>query len=174
MKFNAFGLPVAALSVRQPWAWAIIHAGKDIENRMWRRPNPGLNFRGPVCIHASTSMTQKEYHSANLTIENASASHAHSPIAHMMNYGCIIGTVEVIDVVKSSDSKWFQGPFPGLVGLVLANPHPIEPIRVAGAFGFFDWRARVTNGEPDPLPKWMLREASPKIDTKKAPQGSLL
>lgn len=26
-------LPDLALSVRQPWAWAIIHAGKDVENR---------------------------------------------------------------------------------------------------------------------------------------------
>ena len=25
-----------ALSIRQPWAWAILHAGKDIENRDWR------------------------------------------------------------------------------------------------------------------------------------------
>jgi len=26
-------LPSIALSVRQPWAWAIIHAGKPVENR---------------------------------------------------------------------------------------------------------------------------------------------
>ncbi|WP_409188395.1 hypothetical protein [Bradyrhizobium sp. RDM4] len=26
-------LPEFALSVRQPWAWAIIHGGKDVENR---------------------------------------------------------------------------------------------------------------------------------------------
>ena len=25
-----------ALSVRQPWAWAICHGWKDIENRTWR------------------------------------------------------------------------------------------------------------------------------------------
>jgi hypothetical protein len=24
------------LSVRQPWAWAVIHASKDIENRLWQ------------------------------------------------------------------------------------------------------------------------------------------
>ena len=24
-----------ALTIKQPWAWAIIHAGKDIENRDW-------------------------------------------------------------------------------------------------------------------------------------------
>lgn len=26
-----------ALSIRQPWAWLIINAGKDIENRDWKR-----------------------------------------------------------------------------------------------------------------------------------------
>ncbi len=25
--------PMLALSIRQPWAWAVIHAGKDVENR---------------------------------------------------------------------------------------------------------------------------------------------
>lgn len=28
-------LPEFALSIRQPWAWAIVYAGKDIENRTW-------------------------------------------------------------------------------------------------------------------------------------------
>lgn len=36
-----------ALTVRQPWAWAIIHAGKDIENRTW-----ATDHRGPLLIHA--------------------------------------------------------------------------------------------------------------------------
>lgn len=35
-------IPHLALSVRQPWAWAIIHAGKDIENRTWQAVNHGL------------------------------------------------------------------------------------------------------------------------------------
>lgn len=42
------GIP--ALSIRQPWAWAILHAGKRIENREWRG---GCSYRGPVLIHAS-------------------------------------------------------------------------------------------------------------------------
>lgn len=37
-----------ALSIRQPWAWMILHAGKDIENREWP-----TRFRGRVLIHAS-------------------------------------------------------------------------------------------------------------------------
>jgi hypothetical protein len=32
---------IPALSIRQPWAWLICHAGKNIENRPWR-----TQFRG--------------------------------------------------------------------------------------------------------------------------------
>lgn len=39
-------LPV--LSIQQPWAWAIAHGGKDVENRTWTRP-----YRGPIAVHAS-------------------------------------------------------------------------------------------------------------------------
>src|SRR5690554_6786135 len=39
------------LTVRQPWAWAIIHGGKDVENRV-RSLGP---YRGPVAIHAGLS-----------------------------------------------------------------------------------------------------------------------
>ena len=49
-------LPDIALSIRQPWAWAILHAGKDIENRSW-----STSFRGPVCIHAAKGMTAAEF-----------------------------------------------------------------------------------------------------------------
>jgi ASCH domain len=35
-----------ALSVRQPWAWAIISALKDIENRGWP-----IHYRGDILIH---------------------------------------------------------------------------------------------------------------------------
>ncbi|MEH2033227.1 MAG: ASCH domain-containing protein [Nostoc sp.] len=48
-----------ALSVRQPWAWAIIYALKDIENRGWP-----INYRGDILIHAAKTCTKKEYQSA--------------------------------------------------------------------------------------------------------------
>lgn len=41
-------LPPKALSIRQPWADAIIWHDKDVENRNWP-----TKFRGPFCIHAS-------------------------------------------------------------------------------------------------------------------------
>lgn len=30
-----------ALSIRQPWAWLIIHGGKDVENRTWHTKHRG-------------------------------------------------------------------------------------------------------------------------------------
>jgi hypothetical protein len=48
--------PCIALSIRQPWAWLILHAGKDIENRDWP-----TKYRGPFLIHASKGMTRDEY-----------------------------------------------------------------------------------------------------------------
>lgn len=39
-----------ALSVRQPWAHAIVHLGKRIENRVWQ-----TDFRGRFLVHAGKS-----------------------------------------------------------------------------------------------------------------------
>jgi hypothetical protein len=148
---SMINFPQLALSVRQPWAWAIIHAGKDIENRDWRKPNPGLNFRGRVALHASKGMTQEEYREANAFIGIASNSHAHSPMANELHYGGIIGTVEIVDMVKESKSPWFFGR----IGLVLRDPQPCAFIPCNGALGFFNWQ---NQGEPRPhvMPKWML------------------
>jgi hypothetical protein len=45
-----------ALSIRQPWAWLILHAGKDIENRDRKPRNPALHFRGSFLIHAGLTL----------------------------------------------------------------------------------------------------------------------
>jgi ASCH domain len=44
------------LTVRQPWAWAIIHGGKDVENRSWR-----TKYRGPLLIHAGSAFEPDGY-----------------------------------------------------------------------------------------------------------------
>jgi hypothetical protein len=40
-----------ALTVKQPWAWAIVMGYKDVENRSRR-----TNHRGPLLIHAAKQM----------------------------------------------------------------------------------------------------------------------
>lgn len=161
-------LPTLALSVRQPWAWAIFH-GKDIENRDWRKPNPGLAFRGRVAIHASTGMTQLEY-------ENAADFMLHTcgvtaPPPHQLVRGAIIGSVDVADVMRRpsnpciATSPWFVGP----VGLVLRDPRSCQPIAAKGALGFFAWQP---GGEFAHPARWMLPRPAPTAITN--PQGELL
>jgi hypothetical protein len=45
---------VRAITVQQPWAWAIVHGGKNVENRtqLWR-------YRGPLAIHAGTRLSDR-------------------------------------------------------------------------------------------------------------------
>lgn len=151
-------LPQYALSVRQPWAWAIIHAGKDVENRDWRRPNPGLKFRGRVCIHASRGITQTEYLMARKAIEDLPVLTADVPEARDLVRGAIIGTVDVVGIVRKSDrdggpwgnSPWFFGP----MGLALADPRPCEPVLAQGQLGFFTWANGPNVTAPD-MPRWM-------------------
>jgi hypothetical protein len=142
-------LPERALSVRQPWAWAIIHAGKDIENRSWQAINYGLKRRGPVAIHAAKGMTRREYIS---TVRFMADIGVTCPPPHELVRGGIIGSVNVIDVVTESDSPWFMGPR----GLVLSDPVPCDPIPSRGVLGYFKWENDL-NSLADPM-KWMLPE----------------
>jgi len=132
-------LPERALSIRQPWAWAIINAGKDIENRDWP-----TRFRGPVCIHASKGMTNRERDEAMDFIDRAFPASLASQIGRRRSAtgsldakrGGIIGVAEIVDCVEASPSPWFFGRY----GFVLSNIRPVEFIPVKGALGFFKWR----------------------------------
>ena len=44
------GGEMRALTVRQPWAWAIATQGKTVENRTWKTA-----YRGLIAVHAGTS-----------------------------------------------------------------------------------------------------------------------
>ncbi|VDC28264.1 ASCH domain-containing protein [Pseudogemmobacter humi] len=123
------GLPLLALSIRQPWAYAIIHLGKPVENRTWETLK-----RGPICIHAAKGMTQAEWWRAFDFITDDLDLMLPEPAN--LPRGGIIGTAEIVDCVRSHPSPWFFGPF----GIVLANVRPVEFIPVKGALNFFDWR----------------------------------
>ena len=156
-------LPEKALSVRQPWAWAIMFAGKDIENRSWQAMNHGLNVRGEIVIHAAKGMTRREYEDA---AEFMASIDVTCPPAIDLWRGAVLGTVEVVDVVKESSSPWFFGPR----GLVLHNAISMVPAPVKGSLGYFNWQEHRTDGFPEPA-RWMLpRKTQPKPE----PLGSLI
>jgi hypothetical protein len=119
-----------ALSIRQPWAWLILHAGKDIENRNWRPRNPGLRFRGTCLIHAGIAVQPI---SDELRAWVKQTAGVDLPRSDELPRGGIVGQVDVVDVVRASSSPWFEGP----CGLVLKNSKPLPFRAYKGRLGFF-------------------------------------
>lgn len=119
------------LTLKASWAWAVIHAGKDIENRSWK-----TKIRGRIAIHASSNITRKAYHIAMTKISVYRwKSEPLLPKYEDILKGVIIGSVEIVDCVRYSDSKWFEGSY----GFVLANPVPLKsPIPFTGKLGFWN------------------------------------
>lgn len=120
-----------ALSIRQPWAWLILHAGKNIENRSRRS-----HYRGWFLIHASKGMTSDEYIGARdflLSIGRLCQSelpHFESP---EFQRGGIVGMAKLGNCVSRSDSTWFVGEW----GYVLDEVRPLPFTPCKGALGFF-------------------------------------
>lgn len=121
-----------AISIRQPWAWLILNAGKDIENRDWP-----TNFRGRVLIHASKTCTKREYEEAldfmadRLILQGL---YKNIPSIKGMDRGGIVGSVEIVDCVTASESPWFMGQH----GFVLRSPRPLPFVPFKGMLGFFN------------------------------------
>lgn len=154
-------MPALALSVRQPWAWAIVHAGKDIENRTWQAVNHGLRQRGRIAIHAAKGMTREEYEDAMLMMLGLGIG---CPMPAELLRGGIIGTVEVVDVVSEHASPWFCGPR----GLVLRDARACAFIPALGALGYFKWVPADASVVPPPA-KWMLPKAEQAAVAKAKP-----
>jgi hypothetical protein len=114
-----------ALSINQPWAWAIVYGGKDIENRKWK-----TNFRGEFYIHAGlkydkTGEIWLAKHFSNLYLNSFDRSKC--------KMGGIIGKANLVDCVNTSESPWFFGPY----GFVLDYIREVEYIPCAGRLNFF-------------------------------------
>lgn len=118
-----------ALSIRQPWAWLIINGGKDIENRTWP-----TKYRGQVLIHAAKGMTRAEYEDALDPLHASGGSVIDLPAFEDLERGGIVGSVEIVDCVRDSDSPWYMGAW----GFVLRNPKPLTFQPLKGRLGFFD------------------------------------
>lgn len=134
-----------ALSIRQPWAWLIVHGFKPVENRTWR-----TNYRGFLLIHAGQAFDYEGYDWVR----------ANTAVGTMPSYrdfmfsgehrGGIVGQARLYDCTDHPDiplagwdgrhgplsapRQWFFGPH----GLWLrdAAPMPIKLMR--GRLGLFD------------------------------------
>ena len=109
------------LSVQQPWAWLIVHGGKDVENRRWR-----TRYRGLVAIHASLRLDH-DFALGRWPLPRNVA----LPPLDTLPRGAIVGVATIVDCVDQSDSPWFSGPF----GFVLRDARTIAPLPWRGALG---------------------------------------
>jgi ASCH domain len=105
-----------ALTVRQPWASAIIWAGKTVENRSWT-----TSYRGRLYIHAGQRLEPVDV----------------LPVGAPVPRGAIIGTVELTGCHRcdGSCSVWAEAD---LWHWVLADPVALaEPVPCRGALGLW-------------------------------------
>jgi hypothetical protein len=126
-------IELMALSVRQPWAWAIVHGPKDIENRSVAAVSNGSMKPGRIAIHASQGMTRDEYEDAAAFMARVAVK---CPRPDALVRGGIIGAATVTAIVREHASPWFFGPR----GLVLAEKAACEPIACVGSLGYFRWK----------------------------------
>jgi hypothetical protein len=119
-----------ALTVRQPWAWAIIYANKDIENRIWP-----IHYRGDILIHAAKGCTKKEYQEAKEFCQSIGVA---VPELNLLSRGQIIGVVRVVGCQFSTTANaWGMSQH---YHWHLANPREITPIPYIGQLALFDVR----------------------------------
>jgi hypothetical protein len=142
-----------ALTIRQPWVHAILHLGKDVENRSW-----STTYRGPILIHAAKGLTKGEYRGFTDMLadpECAAVLRARGitpacPAFDALPRSGIVGVVDIVDCIAESDSPWWAGP--GQFAFVLKNPRPLPFTPWRGQLGFFPVPA-------DALPAEALRAA---------------
>ena len=121
-----------AITVRQPHAWAIIHGGKDIENRP---RNLVGDYRGPILIHAGLGPFDRD----TLSSQTHRAAHG-TETDTQLRFGAIIGIVDLTPLHQvrpgCCDSPWGQPN--AKVHLELANPRPLpKPIPARGFLHFW-------------------------------------
>ncbi len=133
-------IPTRVLTLYAPWLYAILHFGKDIENR-------GRSFPGPskpewVWLHASKSQTERQTLDEFYAVEGMTyRAHGYYPqgqlaLHDLLNMrGRVCGLVEIGPKVLTSASPWFVGSAGLPLGARVALPVPSQIIN--GALGLW-------------------------------------
>lgn len=135
-----------ALSIMQPWAHAILHWGKDVENRTW-----STKFRGEFYIHAGLGFDQLgwDWMKANwnsvLDLQQYGIA-AYGMRAQDFQRGGLVGIARLDHVIENirdagtcAQSRPFEWPWLfGPKGFVLADVRAIPFAPLKGQLGFFE------------------------------------
>lgn len=115
---------IRVLTIRQPWAWLIVHGHKTIENRSWH-----TKFRGKFLVHAAAGI-DPDYATIQ---ERCEAMGIELPGSREIERGGIVGVTTLVDEVTHSESPWFEGP----VGFVLRNSRSLPFAPMKGRLGWW-------------------------------------
>jgi hypothetical protein len=127
-----------AITIAQPWSWAVIFGGKDVENRTRKWPI------GEYAVHASKQASLRGLRSDLILDAMRDNDFPHTPSDgprfHLLDRGGIIGVVTVTDCHRAEsgccDSKWAESEYVEKSGrtrrdiyhLGLANPWALMPV----------------------------------------------
>jgi len=117
---------IPALTICQPWAWAILRGHKTVENRTW-----ATRYTGPLVIHAGASKAWLRDGEAFLQ------RHGFFVRREWLIFGALLGVVELVDcgpVSQHAGNPWAFGP----ICWELAKPRPLaKPVPYKGQLGIF-------------------------------------
>lgn len=104
-----------ALTVKQPFATAILRYGKNVENRTW-----STHYRGRIYIHSS-ARDWCEDDAFNLICSRLGTKRTEQLWQDPMREirGAVLGYVELVDVIHNATSKWRAD---GCAHWILQNP----------------------------------------------------
>jgi hypothetical protein len=130
---------IKGLSLWRPWPWAILHAGKRVENRSWKPP---VNMIGQyLALHAAQKWDADGYGSITEITRNG------VPALHEHPAGVIVGVARLSHAIHEDDFDTFNDPaslpedqrawFFGPWGWMLDNVIAIEPVHCKGAQGLW-------------------------------------
>lgn len=125
-----------AISLWQPWAWAILHAGKDVENRTWQ-----THYRGQLLLHAAqrkpTAVEMRRFSDLLFFIYEDDSAKAARLVIEACNArrGGIVGRVDIVGCRRGVESPW---AFDDQYQWIVENPTPLPFRDYKGERGFFE------------------------------------
>jgi hypothetical protein len=117
---------VLALTIHQPWAWAIVHESKRVENREWSPPREVIGEY--IAIHAGAVPRTKKAHAEMGNV----AREIGAPTTDRLVFGAVIGVARVVRVLhaeprpSSPHFAWWVGPIGWELDNVFALDTPLQ------------------------------------------------
>lgn len=142
-----------AISIRSPWWWAILYAGKRLENRSWY-----CGYRGPILLDASRWFEYDEIRGLleDTILPMAADAGLTPPPVTMHDFkerfaGGIVGRARIVGCRRNEGADPWE--VPGEWGIVLADVEPLPFRATRGALGLFEVADQRCKPEAHGIPK---------------------